>query len=219
MDKHKLQVLRKAIGLTSCKTDLLKILLNGLMNKFTTETDGHRQEDTIASTEQNVQALRNLKLDMHLGNLQRWLHESESKAIHLFRKKQLSELLSPWDSCKKYDFEHKLGCGAFGEIWKAKDQNGDDCAMKKMAKPSDLQSVLAEISVLQVCIHPNIPKYLESFWLVDDFCIAMQYIEGLDMDKLKQHSDSDFNPSEIAAICHGVLSALEYLHTRNRNSP
>ena len=86
-------------------------------------------------------------------------------------------------------------------------------ATTKMAMLSDPQSLLAEKSVLQACMYPNIQKYLENVWLVDEVCVVMQYIEGLDITKLRQYSD--INSSEIATICKGVLCGLEYLHSKS----
>ena len=48
----------------------------------------------------------------------------------------------------------------------------------------------------------------EEIWLV------MQYIHGMDIDDLSYYMRLQKFPEEMATICHGVLSALAYLHRK-----
>ena len=126
--------------------------------------------------------------------------------------KQLQSLLSTKDRCSHYELLNKLGSGGFGEVWRAKNKSDDQVAIKKMSMRTNPKLLIAEILHLKQNIHDNIPKYMDSFMVDTDIWLVMQYIQGLDVARLVQCSV--LSSSEIACVCHGVVSALTYLHSK-----
>lgn len=125
---------------------------------------------------------------------------------------QLQKLLSP-DHSHLYELTEKLGSGTFGTVWKAQDKElGDTVAVKQitMGQPEYL---CAEISNLSKCYHPNIPAHYESFQVHHEVWLVMEYIQGMDVAELMGHTD--LTVEEVASVCHGTLSALKYLHSRD----
>ena len=62
----------------------------------------------------------------------------------------------------KYRLITELGKGSFGEVWKAKDEDGYDCAVKKIKFPFDVEAIVAEISHLKQSDHVNLPQFMDS---------------------------------------------------------
>ena len=125
----------------------------------------------------------------------------------------LCNQISPFSNQHKYDLLDKLGKGGFGEVWRARDRDDRECAIKKMPVPYNPQMILAEITHLKQNSHVNIPKYLDSFMVnFKEIWLVMEYISGVDVAEIIYHTK--LSHSAIAAICHGVLSALRYLHMK-----
>ena len=125
---------------------------------------------------------------------------------------QLTDLLSI-DDDSNYELLDKLGSGAYGEVWRAKKEDHQDVAIKRMLLSRDPSTIIAEITHLQSSNHPNIPKYYSSFRVDQQVWVAMEFIQGLDAQQLV-HKVS-LSPSCVATVIHGTLSALQYLHQKS----
>ena len=75
-----------------------------------------------------------------------------------------------------------------------------------------MNAVLAEVSNLKGSIHVNIPTFYECFQVGKGVWLVMEYIKGLSLAQLVHAIE--LSPGDMAAVCHGVLSALSYLHSK-----
>ena len=116
----------------------------------------------------------------------------------------------------KYDTLNKLGSGAFGQVWRAKNDRNETVAIKKMSWPSDstVSCTMAEILHLRSCSdHPNIPKYMDCFSPnKEEIWLVMEYIEGVTISA--SVTESRLQESAIIGICSQVANALDYLHSK-----
>ena len=126
---------------------------------------------------------------------------------------QMLELQAPTEHQNHYSIEDLLGEGGYGEVWRAKNKiTKKDVAIKKISENTLLKAVLAEVSNLKGSVHVNIPKFYECFQVDERPWLVMEYIKGLNLSQLV-HAVT-LSPADIAAVCHGVLSALSYLHSK-----
>ena len=106
----------------------------------------------------------------------------------------------------KYDTLNKLGSGAFGQVWRAKNDRNETVAIKKMSWPSDstVSCTVAEILHLRSCCdHPNIPKYMDCFSPnKEEIWLVMEYIEGVTISA--SVTESRLQESAIIGICSQV---------------
>ena len=173
------------------------------------ETDELLDYEDMVSDELNLVS----KVDKNLKNIHsRTLAAKEFQRNFIF--KQLYDQVSPSSRQDNYYLLDKLGEGGFGEVWRGKDRNNKECAIKKMQVPCyNPELILTEITNLKQNNHENIPKYVDSFMVSSkEIWMVMEYIAGADVANIIHYSK--LNHSSIAAVCHGVLSALRYLHMK-----
>ena len=126
---------------------------------------------------------------------------------------QMLELQAPTEHQHNYSLKKLLGKGSFGTVWKATDKTTNkDVAIKQICERTHLKSVLAEVSNLKGSIHVNIPKFYECFQVDKGVWLVMEYIKGLNLAQLVHAIELSLR--DMAAVCHGVLSALSYLHSK-----
>lgn len=120
---------------------------------------------------------------------------------------------------QKYEIIRNLGRGSYGRVDLVKSKiTGDQYALKKVKlgqmKPRDRKQALEEAKFLSKINHPNIVSYKESFQEIDSLYIAMEYIDGGDLEKkIAQRGHSFLPEREILFAFVQVLLALNYLHT------
>src|ERR671931_2776659 len=110
-----------------------------------------------------------------------------------------------------------VGRGGEGEVVRALDQlHGRQVALKIRAVPDDAsrQDLLSEARILlSLTPHPGLPLVREDFFVDDRYVIAMDWIEGSDLDAVL---DADGRPGLDPAVAIGYLEqaaqALEHLH-------
>ena len=98
------------------------------------------------------------KVDKNLKNIHsRTLKAKEFQRNFIF--KQLYDQVSPSSHQDNYYLLDKLGEGGFGEVWRGKDRNNKECAIKKMQVPYyNPEPILTEITNLKQNNHENIPE-------------------------------------------------------------
>ena len=123
------------------------------------ETDELLDYEDMVSDELNLES----KVDKNLKNIHsRTLAAKEFQRNFIF--KQLYDQVSPSSHKDNYYLLDKLGEGGFGEVWRGKDRNNKECAIKKMQVPCyNPELILTEITNLKQNNHENIPKYVDSF--------------------------------------------------------
>jgi len=95
----------------------------------------------------------------------------------------------------KYTIERELGRGRFGITYLARNKNGNGVVIKTLndavLKPADFerwqQNFVKEAFKLAQCKHPNIVRAEEPFQEGGLWCIAMEYVEGIDLGSRAQN--------------------------------
>ncbi|XP_057355484.1 LOW QUALITY PROTEIN: serine/threonine-protein kinase TAO1-like [Manis pentadactyla] len=130
---------------------------------------------------------------------------------------ETAELFFKEDPEKHFTDLREVGHGSFGAVYSARDvRTNEVVAIKKlsytgMQSTKKWQDIIKEVRFLQILKHPNIIEYKGCYlsehtaWLVMEYCIRSV------SDFLKVHK-KPLQEMEIAAITHGALQGLAYLH-------
>ena len=126
---------------------------------------------------------------------------------------------------KDFIFRREIGRGSFGivKLYCKRNDNNIKIAVKELnlngVEEKQKKIILAESTILSTINHPNVVKYYFSYNHNDCFCIAMEYCEKKDIQKLinekiknKQKIEEQF----IWKVCYQSLKALEYLHVQKK---
>ena len=129
----------------------------------------------------------------------------------------LEEFNAPSKSFKhNYKKICKLGKGAFGKVYKAKEIISDKIvAVKQISinnSEANYESILKEIQVLSKIIHPNIVKYYKYYEENDRIYIIMEYLEGGTLKEFINDKKNEINEDICRIIIKQILSALSHLH-------
>jgi len=112
----------------------------------------------------------------------------------------------------------RIGDGAYGVVYKAKDRKtGELVALKKVKMEKEKEGFpltsIREIRILMSCKHPNIVSVKEIVVgkEIDSIFIAMEYLEH-DLKTLLEDMPKPFTISEVKCILNQLLLGVEYLH-------
>ncbi|KAJ3381789.1 Protein kinase [Entophlyctis sp. JEL0112] len=130
---------------------------------------------------------------------------------------RLLEMVSPGDPNMVYRKMKKVGEGASGKVYLARNiQNGSSpvVAIKEMAlsKQPRKDLLLNEIAIMKELIHPNIVKYLDSYLVGNDLWLILEYMEGGKLTDIIENNK--LVEPQIACICNEVIKAVIHLHER-----
>ncbi|XP_066459302.1 serine/threonine-protein kinase TAO3 isoform X2 [Eleutherodactylus coqui] len=115
---------------------------------------------------------------------------------------------------------HEIGHGSFGAVYFATNTTTNEVvAVKKMSYSGKQmnekwQDILKEVRFLQQLKHPNTIDYKGCYLKDHTAWLVMEYCLGSASDLLEVHK-KPLQEVEIAAITHGALQGLDYLHLRN----
>ncbi|XP_073415697.1 serine/threonine-protein kinase TAO3 isoform X3 [Dendrobates tinctorius] len=115
---------------------------------------------------------------------------------------------------------HEIGHGSFGAVYFATNSTTNEVvAVKKMSYSGKQmnekwQDILKEVRFLQQLKHPNTIEYKGCYLKDHTAWLVMEYCLGSASDLLEVHK-KPLQEVEIAAITHGALQGLAYLHSRN----
>lgn len=125
------------------------------------------------------------------------------------------------DKIGSYELVEKLGEGAYGEVWKAKqpDKVVAPHVAIKIAKPEKVseQQITEEAKVwLEASNHPNILTFIEAHLYTtkngEQLCIISKYIEEGSLEEwIELYSGQKQYLEEAVKILCGILEGLEYL--------
>lgn len=125
------------------------------------------------------------------------------------------------DPNQYYKKTQRLGAGAGGVVWKAKDLlRGRDVAVK-IAKPPDQTqpdsktNIKHEIAIHAMSKHKNVVEYIDSFATPDELWVVLELMDGGDLTSLCGVTKK-WTADCIAYVCGEVLQALEFLHANHR---
>ena len=109
----------------------------------------------------------------------------------------------------------RVGVGAFGSVWSARDTQLDRMVALKIPRkgelsPEEAEQFIREARAAAQLKHPNIVSVLEVGRYKDRIYIACDFIQGLDLaDWLTDHQAT---PREAAELCATLADALEHAH-------
>lgn len=116
---------------------------------------------------------------------------------------------------KKYSKVDKIGSGASGQVFTAIEiSTGAEVAIKQMnlAQQPKKELIINEILVMRENKHPNIVNYLDSYLVLEELWVVMEYLAGGSLTDVV--TECQMEEGHIAAVCREVLQALEFLHSR-----
>src|SRR5262245_58056173 len=119
----------------------------------------------------------------------------------------------------RYEPLSVVGRGGEGEVLRARDHlHGRQVALKvrPVTDESSRANLLAEARVLlSLTPHPGLPLVREDFFVDDRYVIAMDWIEGTDLEALLQSNGRGLDPALAVGHLAQVAEALEHLHTHD----
>ncbi|XP_020778580.1 serine/threonine-protein kinase TAO1-like isoform X2 [Boleophthalmus pectinirostris] len=133
---------------------------------------------------------------------------------------EVAELFFKEDPEKLFSDLREIGHGSFGAVYFARDvRTNEVVAIKKMSysgKQSNekWQDIIKEVKFLQKIRHPNSIEYKGCYLREHTAWLVMEYCLGSASDLLEVHK-KPLQEVEIAAITHGALQGLAYLHSHN----
>ncbi|XP_030903703.2 serine/threonine-protein kinase TAO3 isoform X2 [Melopsittacus undulatus] len=113
---------------------------------------------------------------------------------------------------------HEIGHGSFGAVYFATNSHTNEVvAVKKMSyggkrTNEKWQDIIKEVKFLQQLKHPNTIEYKGCYLKEHTAWLVMEYCLGSASDLLEVHK-KPLQEVEIAAITHGALQGLAYLHS------
>ncbi|XP_028310569.1 serine/threonine-protein kinase TAO2 isoform X2 [Gouania willdenowi] len=132
----------------------------------------------------------------------------------------VADLFCKDDPEKLFADLREIGHGSFGAVYFARDvRNNEVVAIKKMSYSGKQtnekwQDIIKEVKFLQKLRHPNTIEYRGCYLREHTAWLVMEYCLGSASDLLEVHK-KPLQEVEIAAITHGALQGLAYLHSHN----
>ncbi|KAI5170136.1 Serine/Threonine-Protein Kinase Tao1 [Manis pentadactyla] len=132
---------------------------------------------------------------------------------------EIAKLFSKEDPEKRFTDLRKVGQGGYGTVFFARDVHTNDVVAIKRLPFSGRnamerwQGIIKEVRCLRTLKHPNIVEYKGCYLREHRAWLVMEYCSGSVVDLLKVPK-MPIQEMEIAAIIHGALQGLAYLHSR-----
>ncbi|KAJ9448225.1 Cell division protein kinase 2-like protein CRK1 [Diplonema papillatum] len=119
----------------------------------------------------------------------------------------------------KYTKLDKVGEGAFGVVYKAKDKDsGEIVALKRVRLDGEDEGVpctaIREISLLKELKHPNIVRLMDVVYTTHKLTLVFEFLEQ-DLKKYIEVTEGDLDPGLVRHYLQELLSGLAYCHHRN----
>lgn len=126
---------------------------------------------------------------------------------------KLRSIVTIGDPHRKFTKMEKIGQGASGVVHTAIEiSTGMQVAIKQMnlAQQPKKELIVNEILVMRENKHPNVVNYLDSYLVLEELWVVMEYLPGGSLTDVVTETCMD--EGQIAAVCREVLQALEFLH-------
>ena len=162
-----------------------------------------------SSAQQQAQALRDLQ-----GARPRPRPRTEPTTADVVAR--LKQICSPGDPVQRYRNLNQIGKGASGGVYSAYEMGTNKCvAIKQMNLETQPKKdlIINEIIVMKGSKHKNIVNFLDSYLVVGDLWVIMEYMEGGSLTDVVTFNM--MSEGQIAAVCREVLQGLQHLHSRH----
>eukprot|EP00834_Sanchytrium_tribonematis_P002256 NODE_66_length_25735_cov_0.318497.p2 type:complete len:558 gc:universal NODE_66_length_25735_cov_0.318497:22244-20571(-) len=126
----------------------------------------------------------------------------------------LKTLTTPGDPLLRFNKQKKIGQGASGSVYTAKDtRTGQMVAIKQMnlAKQPRKELIINEINIMRDSSHPNIVNYVDSYLVTGELWVMMELMGGGPLTDIIEHN-KNLSESQIAYIVFESLKGLYHLH-------
>jgi serine/threonine protein kinase len=112
----------------------------------------------------------------------------------------------------EYALLQKLGAGAFGQVWKARDDNGIEVALKFMRwTPSpDASEEVAELDRMKNVRHPNMLGMLR-YWRLDGWFVIALELAQESLDEMRKRASIPIE--NLLEYFQEAAKGLDFLHT------
>ncbi|XP_033839131.1 mitogen-activated protein kinase kinase kinase kinase 2 isoform X3 [Periophthalmus magnuspinnatus] len=118
------------------------------------------------------------------------------------------------DPLDDYELIHRIGCGTYGDVFKARNIRTSELAAIKIVKldpGDDITSIQQEITMMKECKHKNIVAYFGSYHRNTKLWICMEYCGGGSLQDI-YHLTGPLKEKQIAFVCRETLQGLYHLH-------
>ncbi|XP_061619208.1 mitogen-activated protein kinase kinase kinase kinase 2 isoform X1 [Phyllopteryx taeniolatus] len=118
------------------------------------------------------------------------------------------------DPLDDYELIHRIGCGTYGDVFKARNIRTSELAAIKIVKLDpcdDITSIQQEITMMRECKHKNIVAYFGSYHRNTKLWICMEYCGGGSLQDI-YHMTGPLKEKQIAYVCRETLQGLYHLH-------
>ncbi|KAJ3306445.1 hypothetical protein HDV03_005055 [Kappamyces sp. JEL0829] len=127
---------------------------------------------------------------------------------------RLQALCNPADPTRFYRNLIHISQGASGRVYIAKSvQTGQSVAIKQMCLEEQPKKdlIVNEILVMNAAKHKNIVNFIDSFLVVGDLWVIMEFMEGGPLNDTI--TTNYMTEDQIAIVCREVLEGLHHLHS------
>jgi serine/threonine protein kinase/formylglycine-generating enzyme required for sulfatase activity len=124
------------------------------------------------------------------------------------------------DSPDGYELIRRIGCGSYGEVWRAKAPGGVDVAVKILFHPIEHKEACRELESLKLikCLRHHFLLQIHAFWIKEGrLLIAMELAESSLRQRDKechQEGMAGIPLPELLTYFRETAEALDYLHDK-----
>uniref|UniRef100_A0A7N8XXN2 non-specific serine/threonine protein kinase n=1 Tax=Mastacembelus armatus TaxID=205130 RepID=A0A7N8XXN2_9TELE len=111
------------------------------------------------------------------------------------------------DPLEDYELIQRIGCGTYGDVFKARNIRTSELAAIKIVKldpGDDISSIQQEITMMRECKHKNIVAYFGSYHRNTKLWICMEYCGGGSLQDI-YHVTGPLKEKQIAYVCRETL--------------
>ncbi|XP_059932920.1 mitogen-activated protein kinase kinase kinase kinase 2 isoform X2 [Gadus macrocephalus] len=118
------------------------------------------------------------------------------------------------DPLDDYELIHRIGCGTYGDVFKARNIKTSEMTAIKIVKldpGDDITAIQQEITMMKECKHKNIVAYFGSYHRNTKLWICMEFCGGGSLQDIYQVT-GPLKEKQIAYVCRETLQGLHHLH-------